>query len=106
MSDYLTLNKNALTLKIRFTPKASRNTIGGVYTDEKGQEWLKASVTTVPEKGRANDDLIALLSKQFKIRKSAFSLVAGDTDRHKTFEIDTGTDAVPVIRRSAQPSTS
>jgi len=104
MSDCLTLKNNALILRIRLTPKASRNAIGGIYTDEKGQEWLKASVTTVPEKGRANDDLIALLSKQFKIRKGAFSLVAGDTDRHKTFTInETAESVIDIIRKIAMP---
>ncbi len=101
--DYITLKPSVLVLRIRLMPGASKNSIGGIYTDEKGREWLKASVTTVPEKGRANADLIALMSKKFKLRKSAFALVSGETDRHKTFEISDGQSVLATIRQSAQP---
>jgi hypothetical protein len=103
MADYLTTKGSTIILRIRLTPKASSNNVGGIYKDEKAEDWLKASVTTVPEKGRANADLIALLSKQFKIRKTAFTLIAGETDRHKIFEISDALEAIPIIRMRAQP---
>ena len=75
-----------------------------MHTDEKEQVWLKATVTAVPEKGRANEALIELLAKTFKIRKSAFNLVSGETDRHKTFELSDIDETS--IRKYVQPSAS
>ena len=45
---------------------------------------LKASVTAVPEKGKANSALIKLLSKEWKLAKSNFKVISGETDRNKT----------------------
>lgn len=72
---------------VKITPKASQNAILGWKEDADGQPYLKVSVTTVPEKGKANEALIALLSKNWKIPKSDIAIEKGDTDRHKTLSI-------------------
>lgn len=54
-------------LLVRLTPKAAQNKVQGWATDETGQKILKASVTAVPEKGKANEALITLLAKTLKI---------------------------------------
>lgn len=104
MSGWLETKNGRVLMRIRLTPKASRNAVGGTHADEKGKIWLKAAVTAVPEKGRANEALIELLSKTFKIRKSAIDLVSGETDRHKTFEISDADETS--IRKCVQPSAS
>jgi uncharacterized protein YggU (UPF0235/DUF167 family) len=48
---------------------------------------LKAAVTQVAEKGKANKALIALLSKSLGLRKSQIELVAGATAAQKRFLI-------------------
>lgn len=53
-----------------------------------GQAHLKARVTAVPEKGKANKALVALLSKALKVPKSAVSVVSGETARQKILRID------------------
>lgn len=75
------------TLLIKLTPKASRNAVQGWANTADGGRVLKVSVTAVPEKGKANDALIALLSKEWHIPKNAFSLLRGETDRLKTVRI-------------------
>ncbi|WP_073953224.1 DUF167 family protein [Thalassospira sp. TSL5-1] len=70
-------------LFVRLTPKASRNGLGGVQEDADGQKRLKATVTTVPENGKANDALIKLMAKAAKWPKSAIVIVSGQTDRNK-----------------------
>ncbi|MBU6235083.1 MAG: DUF167 domain-containing protein [Alphaproteobacteria bacterium] len=105
MGDYLSISGNTATLRIRLTPKAAKNGIGGTFTDEKGNVWLKASVTAVPEKGRANEALIELLSKTFKIRKTAITLASGETDRHKIFKIS-DIDEAATVRMRAPASAS
>jgi uncharacterized protein (TIGR00251 family) len=76
-----------IRFSVRITPKASQNAILGWKQDADGQSYLKISVTTVPEKGKANEALIALLSKNWKIPKSDIIIEKGDTDRHKILSV-------------------
>ena len=75
-------------LSVKLTPKASKNAIQGWASDADGKRFLKCSVTAVPEKGKANEALIELLSKEWKLPKKAFSLIRGETDRLKLFKIE------------------
>lgn len=79
---------------MRLTPKAGRDGIEGLKPTADGGAELSVKVTAVPENGKANDALLRLLSKRLKLPVSAFSLVAGTTDRHKQILI--GGDAVAI----------
>lgn len=70
-------------LRVRVTPNASRCSIGGIFTDSNNQDFLKISLNSVPEKGRANQELIKLLSKHLNQSKSSFSIINGETERYK-----------------------
>ncbi|EQB05915.1 hypothetical protein L288_11965 [Sphingobium quisquiliarum P25] len=83
-----------LILAIRLTPGATREEVGGRWTDEKGAEWLSARVRAVPEKGKANAALIALLAKRLDWPRSAIFLESGDTNRLKRLRIKGGGDAL------------
>ena len=52
-----------------------------------GLAQLKVRVTAVPEKGKANQQLINFLAKSLKRPGSSFSIVSGETDRNKVIEI-------------------
>ena len=106
MTAFVTFSGHTATLRIRLTPRASKDALGGIHLDEKGDEWLKATVTAVPEKGRANESLIALLSKKLKARKGAFTLRSGETDRNKIFTVETDADMASALRSLAIPSAS
>ena len=80
--------KNKLRVNLRLTPKASRNAIAGIANDADGQEFVKASVTTVAEGGKANAHLIKLLSKEWGLAKSNLAIVQGAASRRKVIEID------------------
>lgn len=71
------------TITVRLTPKASRNEIRGWAKDAGGNSVLKVSVTAVPEKGRANEALVALLAEKWDIPKRSIILLRGGTDRTK-----------------------
>ncbi len=75
------------TISVRLTPKAARNEIKGWVANADGQPFLKVSVTTVPEKGKANAALIALLSKSWKIPKRNITIIHGEIARTKTLLI-------------------
>jgi uncharacterized protein (TIGR00251 family) len=65
-------------LPVRAQPGARKNEIRG---EQDGM--LKVSVTQPPEKGKANQALIALLSKSLSLRRSQLELIAGETSRQK-----------------------
>ena len=80
---------NGYILRIRVTPNSSKCSVCGIFIDCGGQEFLKVNLTSVPEKGKANSELIKLLSKTLHISKSSFSIISGETDRYKKLLITT-----------------
>ncbi|HVI50766.1 MAG TPA: DUF167 family protein [Candidatus Sulfotelmatobacter sp.] len=84
----ITRVEGGVRLALRLTPKASRDQIGEIALGADGGAVLKVSVTTVPEDGKANAALIALLSKRWKVAKSRIDIIAGATDRRKTLFIE------------------
>lgn len=78
---------DGVRLVVRLTPKAGANAIRSRAAEGDGTPVLKVSVTAVPEDGKANAALIALLAKAWKLPKGAFSIVSGATDRRKTLHI-------------------
>ena len=74
-------------LAVRVTPKASRNVVTGLYTAADGAVSLNVRVTAAPDKGKANAAVISLLAKKLGIAKSRLTLVKGEADRNKTFQI-------------------
>ncbi|TNC74100.1 DUF167 family protein [Rubellimicrobium roseum] len=77
-----------LRLRVRVTPNASADRIDGPETLSDGTTVLRLRVRAVPENGKANAAVIALLAKHLGVPKSAITLVAGDTARLKTLHID------------------
>lgn len=73
-----------LRLELRVQPGAGAERIEGVETLADGTAVMKVRLTAAPEGGKANAALIKLLSKRWKLPKSAFELVAGTTARRKS----------------------
>ena len=65
------------------TPGASSNEIVGRH----GDGW-KVRVAAVPERGRANAALVALLAETLGVPPAAIRVTAGQTYRRKVVEID------------------
>lgn len=81
------LSPTGLSLFVRVTPNAGRDAIEGVEIRDDGSAVLRLRVKAVPDKGRANAAVIALLAKALGIPKSAITLTAGDTARQKTLAL-------------------
>ena len=78
-------------LTVRAQPGAANNAIVGWDSDGA----LRIRLTAPPIDGRANQALIAFLADRLGIRKSAISLIRGDTARLKTVEVaDLDLDAI------------
>ena len=88
-------------LFVRLTPKASRNAIQGIAAEADGGCVLKVAVTAVPENGKANQALVKLLAKAWKLPKSAVSITAGATDRRKTLLIESD-DPAALLRHISE----
>lgn len=78
----------AFRLAVRLTPKGGRDAVEGWMQDSAGDIYLKARVRAVPEDGKANAALIALMAKTLDVAKSDICLIAGATSRLKRLEID------------------
>jgi uncharacterized protein (TIGR00251 family) len=82
------LGNDHILLAVRLTPNGGRDAFDGVEVAADGLAHLKARVTAVPEKGKANKALVALLSKALKVPKSSISVVSGETSRQKILRIE------------------
>lgn len=70
-------------LRVRLTPNSSFVKTAGVFFDAKDEAYLKINVISVPEKGKANKELLDFLAKKLDIAKTSLSVVWGQTDRFK-----------------------
>jgi uncharacterized protein YggU (UPF0235/DUF167 family) len=82
-----------LRLRIRLSPGARNESAGGIFRDAQGTAWLRASVRAVPEKGKANEALIELLSRLVAIPRTRFSIAAGGSARCKTIHVSPADEA-------------
>ena len=84
MAERFRVVRDSLQFHIRLTPKGGRDAIEGWAADASGKIHLKARVRALPEDGKANAALLALLSKELAVAKSMLTLVSGETSRLKT----------------------
>lgn len=80
---------------MRASPGAKRDCLAGEHAGA-----LKVAVSAPPDKGKANDAIIALLSQVLQLPKSNISLVSGATSRQKKFLIE-GIDGDTLLERLA-----
>jgi len=71
-----------MIIEVKVIPKSSQNQVVGFEG-----EVLKVKTTAVPEKGKANAAVIKLLSKYYKVPKSAITILKGHTSSKKIIEI-------------------
>jgi uncharacterized protein YggU (UPF0235/DUF167 family) len=83
----LAASAGSVRFAVRLTPKGGRDAVEGWETASDGQDHLKCRVRAVPENGKANTALVALLAKTLDVPKSAVTIVAGTTARLKRVEI-------------------
>lgn len=87
-----------LRVRVRVSPGARREAVVGLYGGA-----LKVAVRAPPERGRANDAVIALLAHALGLPRRAVQVVAGATRRDKTVAIS-GLDSSEVRSRLARAS--
>jgi hypothetical protein len=78
---------DGVILKVRVTPRASRTEVAGLRTDEDGGMSVQVKVTAPPDKGKANEAVIACLAAWLKLRRSDLAVIAGAAARNKSVRI-------------------
>ncbi|GLQ12173.1 UPF0235 protein [Devosia yakushimensis] len=81
------LSPSGLSLFVRVTPNAGRDAIEGVELRDDGSAVLRLRVKAMPDKGKANAAVVALVAKALGVPKSAVSVVSGETARLKTLAV-------------------
>ncbi len=74
--------EEGVVLNVRVQPKASRSEVVGIHDG-----CLKVKVTSPPEGGKANREVIKLLAGYFGVNKSSIRIIRGGTSRDKVIEI-------------------
>jgi uncharacterized protein (TIGR00251 family) len=76
-------NSQGIQLALKVTPNAGRNEISGYK-----EGVLQVKVAAAPVKGKANKALTDLLAERLGIRKSAITIIKGETSRNKVVLIN------------------
>lgn len=82
MTDLSDLARPGAVIAVRVTPRASREQV------LREQDQIRIHVTCVPEDGKANKAVAALLAKALGVAKTRLTLLRGATSRDKLFRLD------------------
>jgi uncharacterized protein (TIGR00251 family) len=75
-----------MTLRVKVIPRSPRSEIVGEMADG----TLKVRIAAAPERGRANEELIALLAAEFGVGRGDVEIVSGHAAGLKLVRIKRG----------------
>ena len=87
-----------MTIDILVQPRAARPGVGPLVGDR-----LRVAVTAPPVDGEANDAVVAALADAFGVRRSAITILRGQSGRRKTVRIE-GATLPPEWRLPTKPA--
>jgi len=70
-------------LRVKVLPKSPKNEVVDIMDDD----TVKIRIKAVPEKGKANKELISFLSKELDLPKTSVQIISGKTDQIKLIKI-------------------
>ncbi len=73
-----------MDLRVKVIPKSSKTELAGILPDG---TW-KVKVAAVPEKGKANRELIEFLAQKLGVAKTRIRIVSGETLALKRIRVD------------------
>lgn len=86
-------NSNGVVFTAKVVPGSSRTAVAGVLDD-----MIKIRVAAAPEKGKANQCLVAFLARQLGVKKNGIEIVSGRTNPVKQVQV-TGISAIELLRK-------
>jgi uncharacterized protein (TIGR00251 family) len=75
-------NAEGVVFTAKIVPGSSRTAVAGILGD-----MIKIRVAAAPEKGKANECLIAYLAKELDVKKNAVEILSGHTNPVKQVRI-------------------
>ncbi|MFZ2087482.1 MAG: DUF167 domain-containing protein [Desulfobaccales bacterium] len=82
MAEFFLPTCQGYLVKIHVVPGARRTTVAGLHGDR-----LKVKVAAPPEKGRANEELLAFLARSLQVPLKALQLTSGASSRAKVVAV-------------------
>ncbi len=73
-----------MDLRVKVIPKSSKTELAGILPDG---TW-KVKIAAVPEKGKANRELIEFLAQKLGVAKTRIHIVSGETSALKRIRVD------------------
>ena len=74
-------------MRVRLQPAGRADKVLGLAEGADGTQALKVTVTKVPEGGKANQALIKVLAKEWRVAKSTLEVLQGHTSRTKVLHL-------------------
>lgn len=81
-------------LRLRVTPRGRADRIEGRGQDASGAPHLRLRVSAAADKGKANDAVLKLLAKVWRLPRSTLAITAGETGRTKQVTVSGDTAAL------------
>ena len=94
-ADWMRPSSGRLLVLLKVVPGAGRTVIGGLRDGA-----ILARIAAPPEKGKANEALVAELARLFDLAKSDIAIVSGSASRRKTVSVPAS--AEDRVRRLAE----
>ena len=79
--------RSGLSVAIRLSPRARSNRLLGIIATAKGGRAVKASVTLPAQNGQANEALLQLLARAWRLPRRDLSIVVGAASRNKIVHV-------------------
>jgi len=84
IKDYLKIEENNAYFRVKVVPRAPLNEFFAVLDDQ----TLKIRIKAIPEKWKANKELIKFLSKELKVKKDSIKIISWASDQIKIIRIE------------------
>jgi uncharacterized protein (TIGR00251 family) len=78
-----------VTIRVKVIPRSKKNEVSGELADG----TVKVHVTAPPEKGKANEQVCAVLAAHYKVPVRTVQIVTGHSNPRKLVRIGLGGDA-------------
>jgi len=75
--------RNEVYLRIKVNPNSSKTEVREIMDGE----TIKINIKAIPEKGKANIEIIRFLAKEFKVNKGSIKIINGAGSRIKLIKI-------------------
>ena len=83
----ITPTRDGLRVAIRLSPRAKSDRLLGIIATAEGGRTVKASVTAPAQDGRANEALLQLLARAWRLPRRDLSIVVGAASRCKIVRV-------------------